>query len=163
MKEKANKTYFEQFNHKMKKRFDELEDNLELEAPILMAIGKSENYNVPDSYFEQNHQKLQKLNHSKNASKKKRLVYLMAASFLMIGVISWHLYNPEIVQEEIEYVDITDHYLDNIDDIDLDLLLSIDDDDLSDIDFGMMTDEEVEIYWSYLLEDVSDIDLTNIL
>jgi len=164
-----NEEYFNKFPERMKQKFNTLEDDLANNAPLLSELDKSEPYLIPDQYFENNQLALsglakRKLGISKTRFIRKRL--FAAASLIALMVTSWAVFNNPTNTEEVQiaYEDIADHYLDNLEDIDLDLIYSMEEEEVDiDLDLEDLNEEEIDLYWDYLFQDITDLELINTL
>lgn len=160
-----NKEYFDNFPNKMKKKLDAIDDDLAQSAPLLAAMDKRSFYTIPDNYFQENEKKLRNIAISSKVPKtRKRSMYYagFAACFLALCFSFWYA-SPFATMDdfETESIEDTQLMLAHLDNVDLDFLLSIEEDSEDDLYLNDLTDDDVEEYLDYLFEDFTELELIN--
>lgn len=155
MSKKLPPEYFKKLKAEIFDKIENLDDDLASNAPILSGIKRKNSYKVPDYYFSE-----LRSNILRRASvRKTRWIQLrriaVAASISL--VLAWS-FNQLVISDhssELAQNEILDYYLYNIEDVDMEWVGAIYEDSEPESTFQNFNDEELELYLSSVVDELS--------
>ncbi len=167
MNKKIPKDYFNKFPDRLSSRIEALEENIKESAPLLYKIGKAEPYQVPATYFDQLKAQIEK---QTSGPKERKIGLYRWSSIAAIGallvaaILVFSLQDKEsedglMANRVIEHIE---NDLDYVDDELLYELVTLEEtEELSeDLD---LSEQEIELYFDYILDDMTDEELSDLL
>ncbi|NNE26450.1 MAG: hypothetical protein HKN09_06370 [Saprospiraceae bacterium] len=161
--------YFNNLPDKIWAKIDQMDDRVKEHAPHFHALSQSNPYKVPDAYFETFESRLQLLGWGRILSLKVIRPYFVAASILLVAVLSWIMMPENSTDDpgadDLLYADVYDYYSDEIEYIDQNLLVGFEADDFEEASLVTeeLTEEEIYLYEEAILQEMTDQELLGIL
>ena len=165
MSHRVPDNYFNNLPDRIRERINDLKDELSENAPILSSIDKDTIYKVPEYYFSGlSSQLVSARSKTRNLRLSMYRIAIAASLALLIafGVDSVFKIDNQTEQSFAE-AEVLDYYMDNIDELDYALIADMNIEEL-DLDIRIaedISDEELELYVSDILDEFSAEELYN--
>jgi len=157
--------YFEKLGGRIHKRIDRLEDDIEIHAPLLSSIDTEGMYILPPYYFAGLPQSVS----SRVYKRKVRYLSLWrigtAAALVFLAGFFLNNWNTEVSagNEQLAAHEIIDYYIDNADELELEMLREgYGDDDIESGLFSNIETDDIEAYISAVIDEVELVDIAEL-
>jgi predicted DNA-binding transcriptional regulator len=155
MSKKLPPDYFKNLKAEIFDKIENLDDDLASNAPILSGMNRKNSYKVPEYYFSELRSKiLRRASVGKTRWIQLRRIAVAASISLVLAWSFNHLvisdHSSELAQNEI-----LDYYLYNIEDVDMEWVGAIYEDSEPESTFQNFNDEELELYLSSVVDELS--------
>ena len=161
--------YFNKLPGQIWEKVDQLDDEVEKNAPQFYALSQSNPYRVPETYFETFESRLKLQPHGRIISMQALRPLLVAASILAVAVLSWVMMpqfsTEDQMEDDLMFADVYDYYSDDIELADQDLFVDFEVEDFeeSSLVTEELTEEEIYLYEEAILQEMTDQELLGIL
>jgi hypothetical protein len=163
---KIPEDYFERKPKEVLSAIAALQDNIDVNAPLLYRYGKKEGYTVPANYFDDFYSNMQITKKSPSIRFIRFPRLTVAASLLALVTVGWLFMkdlNPP--EDDLQLAEVYDYYIDNVEQIDQQLIyeLSAEYADINDLESFYTPEEELNIIEETIIEDMTDQEFLDLL